>query len=65
MNGTWQQDDNLMEGIVMEYFPSIFRSQGPTNATAVVDAIQPKVSEMKNVSLTQELQTDEVSRALK
>ena len=49
----------------MDYFSNIFCSKGPTNATTLIDAIDPVVStDIKNF-LTQEFIAEEVHVALK
>ena len=37
--GVWQEDDQRIENIVVDYYTSIFKSNGPTNASTVVNAI--------------------------
>lgn len=49
----------------MVYFSNIFRSNGPTDSTAVVDAMQPRVTEVLNATLTQDCRAEEVIKALK
>ena len=63
--GNWQEDDNAMEAIILDYFTSIFRSNGTTDMAALFDAIQPVVTEDMNEYLTCEFSLDEVHRALK
>jgi len=54
-----------MEGIILDYFSNIFTTNGPTNFSATIDAVQPMdIVEMIS-SLTQVFQVDEVHRALK
>lgn len=37
-NGVWQEDNQIMEGIILDYFSSIFTTNGPTNISATIDA---------------------------
>ena len=54
-----------MERIKLDYFSNIFHSNGPTNTSAIVVAIQPVVIDSMNNFLCQPFQADEVYRALK
>ena len=54
-----------MERIILDYFSNIFHSNGPTNTSAIVVAIQPVVIDSMNNFLCQPFQADEVHRALK
>ena len=38
-NGVWQEDDLAMEQVILDYFTSIFRTNGPIDTTAIVEAI--------------------------
>lgn len=37
----WQEDESAMEHIIIDYFSTIFQSNGPSDATAIVEVIQP------------------------
>lgn len=54
-----------MERIVVDYFESIFRSNGPKDARNVVEVIQPVVTDSMNVTLSREFSAMEVKKALK
>ena len=64
-NGVWQEDDLAVERVILDYFTSIFRTNGPTDTTVVVEAIQPVVTDPTNEYLCQPFQADEIHRALK
>lgn len=49
----WQEDDKWVENIV-DYLASIYKTNGPTDTSAVVGAIQPVVSEAMKFSLIQD-----------
>ena len=49
----------------MGYFTDIFNTQGDTDSTTLIDAIEPVVTIDMNDSLTQEFNAEEVHRALK
>ena len=52
-SGVWQEDDKWVENIV-DYFASIYKTNGPTDTSTVVGAIQPVVSEAMKLSLIQD-----------
>jgi len=60
-----QMDDQQVENIIVGYFTDIFSTQGDTNSTILIDAIEPVVTTDMNDSLTQEFTVEEVHRALK
>ena len=63
--GIWQEDDHQVKTIVVDYFSSIFKSNRIIDASVVVGAIQPLVTESMNRGLVQEFQVAEVVKALK
>lgn len=50
----WQDYDRTLEQITIAYLSNIFWSNEPTDSTAVVDAMQPRVTEVMNATLTQD-----------
>ena len=63
--GTWQEDDRIMEHIIVDYFTNILRTCGQTDASAVVNVIQPRITEAMNLELCPGFQAEEVFRAPK
>ena len=63
--GDWQDDDKVVEGIILDYFTSIFSSNDTTDMADLLDAVQPIVTKAMNDYLTCEFSPDEVHRALK
>ena len=51
-NGEWQENELLVEQIAVEYFSDMFRSNGPTDTTTLIEAIEPVVSIDMNNFLT-------------
>ena len=47
-NGVWQEDDQAVESIVLDYFNSIFRSNGPTDTAPITAAVRPVVTDQMN-----------------
>ena len=64
-NGIWQEDDERVESIAVDYFSSIFKTNGPANASIVVDVVHPVVTIDKNLGLIQDFEEVEVVKALK
>ena len=64
-NGVWQEDDQAVESIVLDYFNSIFRSNGPTDIAPITATVRPMVTDQMNEYLCQTFQADEVHKALK
>lgn len=52
-----------MEEIVLDYSP-IFQTNGPIDTSAIIDVVQPVVTNAMNEQLTQDFRADEVHRAL-
>ena len=50
---------------MVDYFTNIFKSNGPFDASPVINAIKPVVTDVMNTSLTQDFQVAEVIKALK
>ena len=63
--GTWKEDDRSIEQTTLNYFSMIFRSNGPTNHSKVVEAIQSRISTIMNESLLHAFTAEEMSKALK
>ena len=59
-----QEDPGSIEGIILDYFASIFKSDNLTNFEASLSAINPKVTQDMNDTLTAEFKAEEVGRAL-
>ena len=53
-----------MKDIAVRYFHSIFQSNGRTEATRVIEAIQPVVTSSMNDALVMEFKAEEVHKAL-
>ena len=49
----------------MDYFHSIFRTNGQSETVDVITTVQPVVSMSMNEALTMEFQAEEVAKALK
>ena len=49
--GRWQVDPENIDGIILEYFGSIFKSNEPAEFEASLSAIHPKVTPAMNATL--------------
>ena len=63
-DGRWQVDPGNIEGIILEYFGSIFKSNEPADFEASLSAIHPKVTPVMNATLTANFRVEEVWNAL-
>lgn len=65
LGGDWQDDDQVVEGIILDYFTSSFSSNDTTDMAVLLNVVQLVVTEAINDYLTCEFSLDEVHRALK
>ena len=63
-DGVWQEDQGRIEGIVLEYFAGILKSDFPTSFEASLSAINIRVTPKMNDELLAEFKADEVTRAI-
>ncbi|KAL0014064.1 hypothetical protein SO802_001133 [Lithocarpus litseifolius] len=61
--GRWQADQRNIEGIILEYFGSIFKSNELVDFEASLSAIHPKVTPVMNATLTANFKAEEVWNA--
>ena len=64
-NGVWQDDENKMEEIVVDYYSSLFTSSNRTEFDEILNAVQPKVSTWMNQDLILSINESDVRLALK
>ena len=63
--GVWQEDEEIIGGIVLDYYTDLFTSNNPTGFDEILEAVQPRVTSSMNQKLTMEFTADEVNVALK
>ena len=63
-DGRWQVEPGNIDGIILEYFGSIFKSTEPAEFDASLSAIHPKVTPAMNATLTANFRAEEVWNAL-
>ena len=64
LKGRWQVDPGNIDGIILEYFGSIFKSNEPAKFEASLSAIHPKVTLAMNATLAANFRAEEVWIAL-
>ena len=64
-NGIWQDEEETMGHILVEYFQELFTSFCPTVSEDLLEAIHPKVTNRMNKVLVQDFRAVEVEKALK
>ena len=60
----WQEDYGRIEGIILEYFAAIFKTDCPTSFEASLSAINTWVTTEMNDELLAEFKADEVAQAI-
>ena len=65
LEGVWEEDQGRIEGIILDYFVAIFKSDHQTNFKASLNAINNRVTIEMNEELLAEFKPDEVVTTLK
>ncbi|KAF7135314.1 hypothetical protein RHSIM_Rhsim08G0091800 [Rhododendron simsii] len=63
-NGNWCEDQDAIVGEFVQYFQTLFQTEGSGQGNAVVDSIQARVTEQMNNSLTRQFSAMEIRLAL-
>ena len=63
--GVWQEEIEVGEKIILDYFSTIFCSDQPTNFEASMEAVDKRVTPEMNNALLKEFTVEEVRVALK
>ncbi|KAH7861063.1 hypothetical protein Vadar_021190 [Vaccinium darrowii] len=50
--GTWCEEKEVIRGIVVDYFSSIFQTSSPTEFAPVLDCVSPVITPAMNIALT-------------
>ena len=64
-NGNWQDEEDVMGQIFVDYFQELFTSSYPTVSDELLETIHPKLTNRMNEVLLQEFQVAKVKKALK
>ena len=54
-DGVWQEEDEKIEKVVVEYYNNLFTSSSPTDFLEILQAIQSKVTPLMNQMLLKPL----------
>ena len=65
LGGTWQEDIGIVEGIIVDYYSTLFSSSNPMDFMELIDVVEPKVTGAMNQMLLRDFQEFEVNIALK
>ena len=60
----WCTDDSQIKNIAVDYFQSLFSTSSPSEFSAILERIQPSVSETMNEKLLREFTREEVETAI-
>ena len=63
-DGAWKEDQSEVEGIILEYFANIFKTNYPANVEVFLDAVEARVTREMNEELISDLREEEVRCAL-
>ena len=63
--GVWQEDEEVMGQIVLDYYTDLFTSSNLIVFDEILEAVQPRVTSSMNQKLTMEFTIDEVYVVLK
>ena len=55
----------IVEGIIVDYYSTLFSSSNPMDFRELIDAVEPKVTNAVNHMLLRDFQDGEVKKALK
>ena len=50
-NGTWQENEEVVSGMLIEFYANLFTSSTPGNLEQILEGIQPVVTEEKQIKL--------------
>ena len=65
-NGTWQENEEVVSGMLIEFYANLFTSSTPGNLEQILEGIQPVVTEEKQIKLAKPfVEEEEVECAIK
>ena len=64
-NGTWQENEEVVSGLLIEYYANLFTTSNPRNLEQILDGVQPVVIEEMRVTLARPFNVEEVECAIK
>ena len=64
-NGTWQDNEEVVSGMLMKFYANLFTSSNPCNLERILEGIQPVVTEDMRIALAKPFVVEEVECAIK
>ena len=64
-NGTWQENEEVVSGLLIESYANLFTISNPRNLERILDGVQPVVTEEMRVTLARPFNVEEVECAIK
>ena len=64
-NGTWQENEEVISGLLIEYYANLFMSSNPHNLDRILEGVQPVVTEDMRAALARPFNVEEVECAIK
>ena len=64
-NGTWQENEEVVSGMLIEFYANLFTSSTPGNLEQILEGIQPVVTEEMQINLAKPFVVEEVESAIK
>ena len=64
-NGTWQENEDVVSGMLIEFYANLFTSSNPCNLEWILEGVQPVVTEDMRNALVRPFTVEEVEGAIK
>ena len=64
-NGTWQENDEVILGLLIEFYANLFTSSNPRNLEWILEGVQPVVTKEMRATLARPFTMEEVECAIK
>ena len=64
-NGTWQENEEVILGLLIEYYANLSTSSNPCNLDRILEGVQPVVTEDMRATLAMPFNAEEVECAIK
>ena len=64
-NGTWQENEEVILGLLIEYYANLFMTSNPRNLERILEGVQPVVIEDIRAALARPFIVEEVECAIK
>ncbi|XP_050281922.1 uncharacterized protein LOC126722825 [Quercus robur] len=64
-NGTWQENEEVISGLLIEYYANLFTTSNPRNLERILEGVQPVVTKDMRAALARPFIVEEVECAIK